>query len=82
LYTTGRWKLGLSFALLTAVMWGVLPIALKALLDRIDPYTLTWYRFLAAGALLGDFSSTAGGSPLCGPWAAAVGASSRSPSWV
>jgi drug/metabolite transporter (DMT)-like permease len=55
LYTTGRWRLGLSFALLTAVMWGVLPIALKALLDRIDPYTLTWYRFLAAGALLGGF---------------------------
>jgi drug/metabolite transporter (DMT)-like permease len=55
MYTTGRWKLGLLLAILTAVMWGVLPIALKALLDRIDPYTLTWYRFLAAGALLGGF---------------------------
>ncbi len=53
--TTGRWKLGFSLALLTATLWGVLPIALKLLLDRMDAYTVTWYRFVAAAALLGAF---------------------------
>jgi drug/metabolite transporter (DMT)-like permease len=53
--TTGRWKLGFSLALLTAVLWGVLPIALKLLLETMDAYTVTWYRFVAAAALLGAF---------------------------
>ena len=53
--TTGRWKLGLSLALFTAVLWGVLPIVLKLLLEKMDAYTITWYRFLAAAVLLGVF---------------------------
>ncbi len=53
--TTGRWKLGFSLALLTATLWGVLPIALKLLLDTMDAYTVTWYRFVVAAALLGAF---------------------------
>jgi drug/metabolite transporter (DMT)-like permease len=36
-------------------MWGVLPVALKILLDNIDPLTLTWTRFLVAALLLGGF---------------------------
>ena len=40
-----NWKLGLSFSLLTVLMWGLLPIALKAVLDVMDPWTISWYRF-------------------------------------
>jgi len=36
-------------------MWGVLPICLKVLLERMDAYTITWYRFLVASLLLGGF---------------------------
>lgn len=46
--TSGRWQLGLLLSLTTAVMWGILPIALKGLLDTIDSYTITWYRFIVA----------------------------------
>lgn len=52
---TGRWKLGLFLASLTALMWGLLPVALKALLEGMDPYTITWYRFLVAVVILGGF---------------------------
>ena len=40
-----NWKLGLSFSLVTAVMWGGLPIALKVILGDMDSLTVTWYRF-------------------------------------
>jgi len=50
--TTGRWRLGLALSLFTAFLWGILPIALKGLLDYMDAYTITWYRFLIASALL------------------------------
>jgi len=53
--TTGRWKLGFILSLNTALFWGVLPIALKILLDDMDPYTITWYRFLVAALVLGVF---------------------------
>ncbi len=50
---TGRWKLGLALSLTTALMWGVLPVALKLTLEQMDAVTVTWYRFLVAGALVG-----------------------------
>jgi drug/metabolite transporter (DMT)-like permease len=49
---TGRWQLGFLLAFITALMWGVLPIFLKILLERMDAYTITWYRFLIASLLL------------------------------
>jgi len=42
---TTNWKLGLSFTLLTVLMWGLLPLALKVILDVMDPITISWYRF-------------------------------------
>src|SRR5437764_1158178 len=42
------WKSGLVLALTAAVLWGVLPIALDVVLERLDAYTLTWYRFTTA----------------------------------
>ncbi|WP_176693289.1 DMT family transporter [Arenimonas terrae] len=50
---SGRWKLGLTLALVTAACWATLPVALKLTLQQLDPYTLTWFRFLlAAGVML------------------------------
>jgi drug/metabolite transporter (DMT)-like permease len=40
-----NWKVGLSFSLVTAIMWGGLPIALKVVLGEMDSITVTWYRF-------------------------------------
>ena len=50
---SGRWKLGLALALVTAACWATLPVALKITLEQIDPYTLTWFRFLLAAGVMG-----------------------------
>jgi hypothetical protein len=42
--TSGRWVFGLLLALLTALLWGILPIKLKQVLQVMDPITVTWYR--------------------------------------
>ncbi len=55
--TTGQWKLGLALSLATALLWGVLPIVLKLLLNEMDAYSITWYRFLAAALVLGAFQA-------------------------
>lgn len=49
---SGRWKLGLAFAVVTAAFWGVLPIALAIVLKTVDPVTITWLRFLTAALML------------------------------
>lgn len=41
-------KLGFSLAILTAIMWGLVPIAMKFVLVELDPYTVAWFRFLLA----------------------------------
>lgn len=53
--TSGRWRLGLSLSLLTAFLWGILPVALKVTLQALDVYTLTWFRFLVSCGLLTAF---------------------------
>ena len=60
---SGRWKLGFALALLTAALWGVLPIALKIALKSVDPYTVTWYRFASSGLVLGVLLAITGGLP-------------------
>ena len=52
---SGRWRLGLGLSLLCVFLWGLLPIALKILVEVMDPITISWYRFLAASSLLGSF---------------------------
>jgi len=49
--TSGRWRLGLSLTLATALFWATLPIALKIALEILDPITLTWFRFVVAMAV-------------------------------
>ncbi|PVZ34477.1 DMT family transporter [Pseudomonas sp. CC120222-01a] len=50
--TSGRWGYGLFLALLTALLWGILPIKLKQVLQVVDPLTVTWYRLLVSGGVL------------------------------
>ena len=42
--------------MLTAFQFGAIPIVLKLLLKKIDPITLSWYRFTVAAVFLGLFS--------------------------
>ncbi|MBX8533432.1 DMT family transporter [Pseudomonas cichorii] len=50
--SSGRWVYGLCLALLTAFLWGILPVKLKQVLQVMDPVTVTWFRLLVSGALL------------------------------
>ena len=49
---SGRWRLGLLLALVTAGCWATLPVALKITLEQLDPLTLTWFRFLIAALVM------------------------------
>ncbi|MCY1268546.1 DMT family transporter [Pseudomonas jinjuensis] len=50
--SSGRWQFGLFLALVTAVLWGILPIKLKEVLKVMDPVTVTWFRLVVSGGLL------------------------------
>ncbi|MCH8537140.1 MAG: DMT family transporter [Alkalimonas sp.] len=52
---SGRAALGFFLALTTAVLWGILPIALKILLEFMTASTLTAIRFLVAAAMVGGW---------------------------
>lgn len=62
---TGRWRLGLSLALITSLLWGVMPIALKILLEGMDVYTISWYRFALSAVVVGVMLAATGQLP---PW--------------
>jgi drug/metabolite transporter (DMT)-like permease len=49
---SGRWKLGLMLALVTAACWATLPVVLKMSLEVLDPITLTWFRFVFAAMFM------------------------------
>ena len=50
--SSGRWVYGLSLTLLTALLWGILPIKLKQVLQVMDPITVTWFRLMVSGTCL------------------------------
>ncbi|MEE4652302.1 DMT family transporter [Pseudomonas alliivorans] len=50
--SSGHWVYGLCLALLTALLWGILPVKLKQVLQAMDPVTVTWFRLLVSGSLL------------------------------
>lgn len=56
--TSGRWRLGLLLAIVTMILWGILPLALNVVLSVLDVYTITWFRFLCAFICLGTFLAT------------------------
>mgnify|MGYP000318159316 CR=1 FL=1 len=49
---SGKSLTGFILALTTAVLWGMLPIALKVLLVELTANTITWVRFLAAAVFV------------------------------
>lgn len=60
---SGRWQLGFTMSLTTAVLWGFLPIALKVVLTGMDAYTITWWRFAISMLGLGAFLAWRGQLP-------------------
>jgi drug/metabolite transporter (DMT)-like permease len=61
--TRRNWKLGFTLALLTALLWGLLPIALKVALTELDAWTITWCRFAGAMLTMGLLLSARGQLP-------------------
>jgi drug/metabolite transporter (DMT)-like permease len=43
----------MTLAAATMLLWASLPVALDISLEVLDPFTLSWFRFLAAGIVLG-----------------------------
>ncbi len=62
-HPSGRWRLGLCLSLITVTMWGLLPIALQVILEQMDGYTITWYRFTVSSVLLGCILASRRGLP-------------------
>jgi len=58
---SGRWQLGLLLALITAACWSTLPVALKIMLEELDPFTLTWFRFVVAALVMAAWLGARGG---------------------
>lgn len=50
-----NWRLGFALSLTTAALWGLLPIALKVVLEAMDAMTIVWWRFAVAMAGLAAF---------------------------
>jgi drug/metabolite transporter (DMT)-like permease len=61
--TTGNWRLGLSLSLITVILWGLVPVALAIVLERLDLYTINWFRFITAFILLGCYLAKQGNLP-------------------
>jgi drug/metabolite transporter (DMT)-like permease len=60
---SANWRLGFTLSLSTAALWGLLPIALKVVLEGMDAYTITWWRFAVSVAGLGAFLAWRGALP-------------------
>jgi drug/metabolite transporter (DMT)-like permease len=58
-----NWRVGFTLSLTTAALWGLLPIALKVVLEAMDAYTIVWWRFAVAMAGLGAFLALRGALP-------------------
>jgi drug/metabolite transporter (DMT)-like permease len=61
---TGNSLLGLVLALTTAILWGVLPIALKILLDVLTANSITAIRFFTAALIVGLWLAVRGKLPV------------------
>ncbi len=49
---SGQSLLGLWLAITAIAFWGLLPVVSKGVLDKVDAYTLNFYRFVAATLIL------------------------------
>ena len=60
---TASWRLGFALSLTTAVLWGLLPIALKVVLTGMDAWTISWWRLAVSMVGLGAFLAWRGQLP-------------------
>jgi len=58
-----NWRLGLALTVFVALLWGVLPIALKIVLKEMDAWSLTWFRFTFAALVVGAWLAARGDLP-------------------
>jgi drug/metabolite transporter (DMT)-like permease len=63
---SGNQRLGLLLATIVMLIWSVLPHVLKVLLRYMDPYSVTWYRFVIASIVFGWILRRTGGLPRLG----------------
>jgi drug/metabolite transporter (DMT)-like permease len=61
--TTGNWRLGLGLSLITVILWGLVPVALAIVLNKLDVYTINWFRFLIAFISLSCYLAQQGNIP-------------------
>ncbi len=61
--SSGRHGLGFALAATTMVMWGMLPLALKAVLRVTDSWTIVWFRFLVSALIVGALLAAKGRLP-------------------
>lgn len=61
--SSGQWRVGLALSLVAVFLWGILPIALEVVLQHIDVYTITWFRFTLSAVVLGVFLAIRGQFP-------------------
>ncbi len=64
-------RLAFLLALVAALFWGVLPLALDVVAPVLDTCTITWCRFLVAAIVIGAFLARRGALPH--PWRLAPG---------
>jgi drug/metabolite transporter (DMT)-like permease len=55
-----RWRSGFGLALVTAVLWGAVPLALTPIVSRVDPVTISWFRFAFCGVILFTWFAVSG----------------------
>ncbi len=58
-----RSQRGFLLALLTASMWGLLPISMALLVKQLTPFTITWWRLAGSAALLAGWLASRGSLP-------------------
>lgn len=54
---------GFLLSLNTALLWGILPVALKEIVVTMDASTVVWYRFLFAALIIGPYLLARGQLP-------------------
>jgi drug/metabolite transporter (DMT)-like permease len=52
---SGKRRYGAGLAFISVIFWGILPIVLKVLIERIDVFTIVWFRFLGAAVIISLF---------------------------
>jgi len=54
-HVSGKRRYGAGLAFTTAVFWGLLPVVIKVLIEKIDAFTIVWFRFFGAAIILSFF---------------------------